>query len=66
MGPHGRAGATEADPLDPNPPAALRPVQEGYLYLEQAVTTIEWGEGLAFVTAASTAQGPRSAWLPMR
>jgi 2-alkyl-3-oxoalkanoate reductase len=36
---------TEADPLDPDdPPAALRTV---YLYLEQAVTTIEWGEGLA-------------------
>jgi nucleoside-diphosphate-sugar epimerase len=38
---------TEADPLDPNPPAAMRTVQEAYLYLEQAVTTIEWGEGLA-------------------
>jgi len=39
---------TEADPLDPNaPPAAMRTVQAAYLYLEQAVTTIEWGEGLA-------------------
>ncbi len=39
---------TEADPLEPNdPPAALRTVQAAYLYLEQAVTTIEWGEGLA-------------------
>ncbi len=38
---------TEADPLDPDPPAALRTVQAGYLHLEQAVTTIEWGEGLA-------------------
>ncbi len=39
---------TEADPLDPNdPPAPLRTVQAGYLYLERAVTTIEWGEGLA-------------------
>jgi nucleoside-diphosphate-sugar epimerase len=38
---------TEADPLDPTPPAPLRTVQEGYLYLERAVTTIEWGEGLA-------------------
>ena len=39
---------TEADPLDPNdPPAPLRTVQAAYLYLEQAVTTIEWGEGLA-------------------
>jgi 2-alkyl-3-oxoalkanoate reductase len=37
---------SEADPLDPDPPGALREVQAGYLYLEQAVTTIEWGEGL--------------------
>jgi nucleoside-diphosphate-sugar epimerase len=38
---------TEAEPLDPDPPAPLRPVVEGLLYLENAVTTIEWGEGLA-------------------
>ena len=38
---------SEADPLDPDPPAALRPVVEGLLYLERAVTTIDWGEGLA-------------------
>src|SRR5215207_4738103 len=38
---------TEADPLDPDPPAPLRPVVEGLLYLERAVTTIEWGDGLA-------------------
>jgi nucleoside-diphosphate-sugar epimerase len=38
---------TEADPLDPDgPPAALRAVQAAYLYLEQAVTAIEWGEGV--------------------
>jgi nucleoside-diphosphate-sugar epimerase len=37
---------TEADPLDPEPPAALRPGLAAILYLEQAVTTIEWGEGL--------------------
>jgi 2-alkyl-3-oxoalkanoate reductase len=46
----GRTGApvqTEADPLDPNPPAALRTGQAAILYLERAVTTIEWGEGLA-------------------
>ena len=44
-----RTGApvlTEADPLDPNPPAALGTAQEGYLYLEQAVTRIDWGDGL--------------------
>jgi 2-alkyl-3-oxoalkanoate reductase len=38
---------TEADPLDPNPPAALRAPLVGILHLERAVTTIEWGEGLA-------------------
>ena len=39
---------TEADPLDPNdPPAAMRAAQAAYLYLERAVTTIDWGEGLA-------------------
>jgi nucleoside-diphosphate-sugar epimerase len=37
---------TEADPLDPNPPAPPRTVVAAVLYLEQAVTTIEWGEGL--------------------
>jgi nucleoside-diphosphate-sugar epimerase len=38
---------TEADPFDPDPPAVLRAMQAGFLHLEQAVTTIEWGEGLA-------------------
>jgi 2-alkyl-3-oxoalkanoate reductase len=39
---------TEGDPLDPNdPPATMRTVQAAYLYLERAVTTIEWAEGLA-------------------
>jgi nucleoside-diphosphate-sugar epimerase len=37
---------TEADPLDPNVPAAFRPGLAAILHLEQAVTTIEWGEGL--------------------
>ena len=37
---------TEADPLDPDPPAPLRPVVEGLLYLEKAVTAIEWGDGV--------------------
>jgi nucleoside-diphosphate-sugar epimerase len=45
--PAGGPVRTEADPLDPEPPAALRSVQEGYVYLEEAVTRIEWGEGLA-------------------
>ncbi len=37
---------TEADPLDPDLPAPLRAVAAAILHLEQAVTTIEWGEGL--------------------
>jgi nucleoside-diphosphate-sugar epimerase len=44
-----RAGGpvlTEADPLDPNPPAALQTPLMGILHLERAVTSIEWGEGL--------------------
>jgi nucleoside-diphosphate-sugar epimerase len=36
----------EADPLDPDPPEALQTAQAAILHLEQAVTTIEWGEGL--------------------
>jgi len=46
----GRAGAplqTEAEPLDPDPPAAMRPGLEAIVHLEGAVTAIEWGEGLA-------------------
>jgi 2-alkyl-3-oxoalkanoate reductase len=37
---------TEAEPLDPDPPAALRAPLVGILHVERAVTTIEWGEGL--------------------
>jgi nucleoside-diphosphate-sugar epimerase len=37
---------TEADPLDPNPPPALRAPLVGILHVERTVTTIEWGEGL--------------------
>jgi nucleoside-diphosphate-sugar epimerase len=45
-----RAGGpvlTEADPLDPDAPGARQPGLEAFRYLEQAVTAIEWGEGLA-------------------
>ncbi len=38
---------TEAEPLDPNPPGAMRPVVQALLHLEKAVTSIDWGEGLA-------------------
>jgi 2-alkyl-3-oxoalkanoate reductase len=37
---------TEDDPIDPNPPAALRAPLVGILHVDRAVTTIEWGEGL--------------------
>jgi nucleoside-diphosphate-sugar epimerase len=37
---------TEADPLDPDSAGAQQPGVEAILYLERAVTTIEWGEGL--------------------
>jgi nucleoside-diphosphate-sugar epimerase len=37
---------TEAEPLDPNPPAALRAAMVGILHVERAVTSIEWAEGL--------------------
>ncbi len=36
---------TEADPFDP--PAAQRTVVAAILHMERAVTTIEWGDGLA-------------------
>jgi 2-alkyl-3-oxoalkanoate reductase len=38
---------TEDDPIDPDPPTALRMALPGILHVERAVTTIEWGEGLA-------------------
>jgi 2-alkyl-3-oxoalkanoate reductase len=38
---------TEDDPLDPDTAGAQQPGLEAILYLERAVTTIEWGEGLA-------------------
>lgn len=37
---------TEGDPIDPNPPGAMRPALVGILHVERAVTSIEWGEGL--------------------
>ncbi len=48
FGTRGRETAyTESDPFDPDdPPAALREAQASFLYLERAVTSITWGEGL--------------------
>ena len=37
---------TEADPVDPNPPEALRAPLVGILHVERVVPTIEWAEGL--------------------
>jgi nucleoside-diphosphate-sugar epimerase len=37
---------TEADPIDPDPPAALRAPLIGILHVERVVPAIEWGEGL--------------------
>jgi 2-alkyl-3-oxoalkanoate reductase len=36
----------ETDPLDPEPPAALRAALEAIRHVEDAVTGIDWGEGL--------------------
>jgi 2-alkyl-3-oxoalkanoate reductase len=37
---------TEADPVDDNPPAALRAPLVGILHVERTVPTIDWAEGL--------------------
>jgi nucleoside-diphosphate-sugar epimerase len=37
---------SEAEPLDPAPPPALRAGVAGILHLERAVTAIDWGDGL--------------------
>src|SRR5205823_12365336 len=37
---------SEAEPIDPDPPAALRAALVGILHVERAVPAIEWGEGL--------------------
>jgi nucleoside-diphosphate-sugar epimerase len=38
---------TESEPIDPGPSGPVQPGLEEILYLERAVTTINWGEGLA-------------------
>lgn len=37
---------TEADPIDPDPPAGLRAALVGIHHVEHTVPAIEWGEGL--------------------
>src|SRR5262249_25602300 len=62
---HGGLVLTEDDPLDPNaPPAALRSVQAAYLYLERAVTTIDWGQGLALRYGGFYGPGPSGSRAP--
>ena len=51
---------TEADPLDPDPPAPLQAAVAAILHLEQAVTTIEWGEGLVLRYGAFYGPGTSS------
>jgi nucleoside-diphosphate-sugar epimerase len=50
---------TEADPLDPNPPTALRAALVGILHVERAVTTMQGGEG--FVLRYGGFYGPGTA-----
>lgn len=48
--PFARAGGPvkdEDDPIDPDPPAQMRPALDALRHLEAAVTGIDWGEGLA-------------------
>ena len=45
--PTGGSVMTEDEPLYPDPPGAMRPVVQALLHLERAVTSIDWGEGLA-------------------
>jgi nucleoside-diphosphate-sugar epimerase len=37
---------SENDPLDPDPPQAMRPILDAIRHLEAAVTAIDWGEGI--------------------
>jgi nucleoside-diphosphate-sugar epimerase len=37
---------SEADPIDPNPPGAMRPALVGILHVERTVPAIDWGEGV--------------------
>jgi 2-alkyl-3-oxoalkanoate reductase len=37
---------TEADPVDPDAPEAMRPALVGILHVERTVPAIEWGEGV--------------------
>jgi len=49
--PYARAGGpvkTEDDPLDPEPPAQFRRTLDAIRYLEAAVTSADWVEGLVF------------------
>jgi nucleoside-diphosphate-sugar epimerase len=49
----------ESDPLDPDPPAALRETLAAIRYLERSVTTVDWAEGV--VLRYGTFYGPGTA-----
>src|SRR5947208_611620 len=42
----GGPALTEDDPIDPDPPAALKVALVGILHVERVVPAIDWGEGL--------------------
>lgn len=47
--PFARTGGTvksESDPLDPDPPEKMRSTLDAIRYIEEAITGIEWGNGL--------------------
>jgi nucleoside-diphosphate-sugar epimerase len=52
----GGAVKSEADPLDPDPPAALRATLDAIRYLEDAVGAVTWAEGI--VLRYGTFYGP--------
>jgi nucleoside-diphosphate-sugar epimerase len=49
IGTYARTGGpvkTESDPLDPDPPAKMRPMVDAVSHVQEAVTGIDWAEGL--------------------
>ena len=63
--PFARTGGTvktEADPLDPDPPRALRPALEAIRHLERTVVETSWAEGV--VLRYGTLYGPGTAISP--
>ena len=55
---------SEADPLDPDAPGPRQPGLHAILYVERAVTTIDWGEGLALRYGAFYGPGTSTSLAP--